>query len=430
MSLPWADLWLTPFLEFGFMQRALLGGVALSLSAAPVGVFLMLRRMSLMGDAMAHAILPGAAIGYLAAGLSLSAMTMGGIAAGLAVAVGSGWVARHTVLREDTSLAAFYLLSLALGVLIVSTRGNSVDLLHVLFGTVLALDDDALVLLSGITFTTLTALAVLYRPLVLECLDPGFLRGQSRWSAAAHYGFMALLVINLVAGFHALGTLMAVGVMVLPAATARFWVRRIGPLLALAPSACGASGANTTTPAAAAATVATSRRRHLQVASNGAHCRLQTVNAGLVVGQRALDLVEFQYGAPGRARPKPPLVHRPGYRRVEQVLHHLVAVLGVMTVLLGSKIPEDSQLLERCIQEEPVDPTHVVLEVPQVRRKDPNLVDLLEDHLEKLGDQHPASGRDLLVMRWCPPRLAQDLLIVVSDLGDEDGTEVHDKLAV
>ena len=150
------------------------------------------------------------------------------------MAVGSGWVARNTVLREDTSLAAFYLLSLALGVLIVSTRGNSVDLLHVLFGTVLALDDAALALLGGITATTLVSLAVLYRPLVLECLDPGFLRGNSRWSPAAHYGFMALLVINLVAGFHALGTLMAVGVMVLPAATARFWVRRIGPLLATA----------------------------------------------------------------------------------------------------------------------------------------------------------------------------------------------------
>ena len=234
MSLPWADLWLTPFLEFGFMQRALLGGVALSLSAAPVGVFLMLRRMSLMGDAMAHAILPGAAIGYLAAGLSLSAMTMGGIAAGLAVAVGSGWVARHTVLREDTSLAAFYLLSLALGVLIVSVRGNSVDLLHVLFGTVLALDNAALTLLGGISATTLVALALLYRPLVLECLDPGFLRQVSRWSPVAHYGFLGLLVINLVAGFHALGTLMAVGIMVLPAATARFWVRRLGPLLLLA----------------------------------------------------------------------------------------------------------------------------------------------------------------------------------------------------
>lgn len=199
---------LGPLVEFGFMRSALLGCVALSLSAAPVGVFLMLRRMSLTGDAMAHAILPGAAIGYL--------------------------VSRNTVLREDTSLAAFYLLSLALGVLIVSVRGNSVDLLHVLFGTVLALDDAALLLLGGITATTLTVLTLLYRPLVMECLDPGFLRQVGRWSPVAHYGFLGLLVINLVAGFHALGTLMAVGIMVLPAATARFWVRRLGPLLLLA----------------------------------------------------------------------------------------------------------------------------------------------------------------------------------------------------
>lgn len=230
----WAHLWLGPFVEFGFMRRALLGCVLLSLSAAPVGVFLMLRRMSLTGDAMAHAILPGAAIGYLVAGLSLGAMSLGGIVAGLAVAVGSGLVARNTVLREDTSLAAFYLLSLALGVLIVSTRGNSVDLLHVLFGTVLALDNAALALLGGIAVVTLVSMVVIYRPLVLECLDPGFLRGRSRWSPVAHYGFLVLLVINLVAGFHALGTLMAVGMMVLPAATARFWVRGIGPLLVIA----------------------------------------------------------------------------------------------------------------------------------------------------------------------------------------------------
>lgn len=113
-----------PFVEFGFMRRALVGCLALSLSAAPLGVFLMLRRMSLMGDAVAHGILPGAALGYLYAGLSLGAMTVGGIVAGVAVAVVSGLVARSTVLKEDTSLAAFYLLSLALGVLIVSTRGN------------------------------------------------------------------------------------------------------------------------------------------------------------------------------------------------------------------------------------------------------------------------------------------------------------------
>ena len=229
----WALL-VGPLTEFGFMRRALVGCIALSLSCAPVGVFLLLRRMSLTGDAMAHAILPGAAIGYLLSGLSLTAMTLGGVAAGLLVAVGSGLVARSTVLREDASLAAFYLLSLALGVLIVSTRGSSVDLLHVLFGTVLALNDAALTLLVGIAVATLAALALMYRPLVLECLDPQFLRSVSRFSALAHYGFLVLVVICLVAGFHALGTLMAVGIMVLPAATARLWVRGVPALMALA----------------------------------------------------------------------------------------------------------------------------------------------------------------------------------------------------
>ena len=222
-----------PFTEFSFMQRALAGCLALSLSAAPMGVFLMLRRMSLMGDAMAHGILPGAALGYLYAGLSLGAMTLGGIVAGVLVAVAAGLVARSTVLKEDTSMAAFYLLSLALGVLIVSTRGSNVDLLHVLFGTVLALNDDALFLLGAITSFTFLSLAILYRPLVMECLDPAFLRSVSRWSPVAHYGFLGLLVINLVAGFHALGTLMSVGLLVLPAAASRFWVRQITPMLLL-----------------------------------------------------------------------------------------------------------------------------------------------------------------------------------------------------
>jgi zinc/manganese transport system permease protein len=222
-----------PFLEFGFMQRAWVGCLALSLSAAPLGVFLMLRRMSLMGDAMAHGILPGAALGYLYAGLSLGAMTVGGIAAGLLVATASGLVARSTVLKEDTSLASFYLLSLALGVLIVSVRGNNVDLLHVLFGTVLSLNNEALLLLGSIASLTMAGLALLYRPLVLECLDPAFLRMVSRWSSIAHYGFLGLLVLNLVAGFHALGTLMAVGLLVLPAATARLWARQLAPMLVL-----------------------------------------------------------------------------------------------------------------------------------------------------------------------------------------------------
>lgn len=230
-----------PFAEFAFMQRALLGCLAISLGATPVGVVLMLRRMSLTGDAMAHAILPGAAVGFLVSGLSLGAMTTGGIVAGLAVALLTGLVTRVTALREDASLAAFYLMSLALGVLIVSVKGSNVDLLHVLFGTVLALNDPALVLLCSITTVTLVALALLYRPLVLECVDPQFLRSVSGWSAPVHFAFLALVVLNLVAGFQALGTLMAVGIMILPAAAARFWARGIGAMIAVAVAVAASS---------------------------------------------------------------------------------------------------------------------------------------------------------------------------------------------
>jgi zinc/manganese transport system permease protein len=227
--------WLTdPFVEFAFMQRALLGCLAISLGATPVGLFLMLRRMSLTGDAMAHAILPGAAVGYLVAGLSLGAMTLGGVVAGLSVAVLTGAVARATALREDASLAAFYLISLALGVLLVSLKGSNVDLMHVLFGTVLALDDAALTLLCAITTFTLVTLALIFRPLVLECADPKFLASVSRWSGPVHFLFLGLVVLNLVAGFQALGTLMAVGIMILPAAAARFWAQSIGGMLAVA----------------------------------------------------------------------------------------------------------------------------------------------------------------------------------------------------
>jgi zinc/manganese transport system permease protein len=228
------DLLIGPFAEFEFMRRALIGSLALSIGAAPVGVFLMLRRMSLTGDAMAHAILPGAAIGYLLAGLSLTAMTIGGLLAGLLVAVGAGVVARATSLKEDATLAAFYLISLALGVVIVSAHGSNVDLMRVLFGSVLALDDQALPLIAGISTVTLFVLALILRPLVLECVDPSFIRSVGRAGGVAHLAFMGLVVMNLVAGFHALGTLLAVGMMMLPAAAARLWTNDMTMLFVIA----------------------------------------------------------------------------------------------------------------------------------------------------------------------------------------------------
>ncbi|EXL09283.1 zinc ABC transporter permease AztB [Aquamicrobium defluvii] len=223
-----------PFTEFAFMQRGLLGTVLLSFSACPIGVFLMLRRMSLTGDAMAHAILPGAAAGFLLYGLQIVPMTIGGLLAGAIVALGAGAVSRLTIQKEDASMAAFYLISLALGVTMVSLRGSSVDLMHVLFGTVLALNNAALTLIGIVAAVTLAALAVFWRALVAECLDPLFLRSVSRLGTPVHFIFLGLVVLNLVAGFQALGTLLSVGLMVLPAAAARFWTQRVETMAVLA----------------------------------------------------------------------------------------------------------------------------------------------------------------------------------------------------
>ncbi|MCC3246605.1 metal ABC transporter permease [Methylocystis sp. WRRC1] len=228
------DVFIAPFADYEFMRRALVGSVALALSGSPLGVFLILRRMSLAGDALSHAILPGAAVGYLVAGLSLPAMTFGGLVAGLVIAVATGAASRFTTLREDASLAAFYLVSLALGVTLVSLRGSSVDLLHVLFGSVVGLDDAAMLMLAGVSTFTLAALAIFYRALVMDTLDPLFLRQTSALGEAVPFLFLSLVVLNLVAGFHALGTLMAVGLIMLPAAAARLWTHELAVALPLA----------------------------------------------------------------------------------------------------------------------------------------------------------------------------------------------------
>lgn len=238
--------WLiAPFAEFGFMRRALAACLALALGSAPLGALLVLRRMSLLGDAMAHALLPGAAVGFVIAGFSLWTMGLGALAAALVVAALAGLLSRFTRLREDASFASFYLLALALGVLIMSLRGSPVDLMHVLFGSILAVDDRSLLLMGAVTTVTLLALAVLFRPLVADTLDPAFLRSVGGRAGWVQQAFVVLVVLNLVAAFQALGTLMAVGLMILPATAARLWARSLEGLMALSAgiaAACGAAG--------------------------------------------------------------------------------------------------------------------------------------------------------------------------------------------
>ena len=227
------DFLIGPFASFGFMRTALVACFGLALASGPVGTLLLLRRMSLEGDVLSHAVMPGAAVGFLYAGYSLAALSLGGFLTGALVAGSAGLVARFRPKRPEVSLAAFYLVSLALGVLIISARGSNVDLMHVLFGTVLAVDMRNLLFIATISSVALLVLAAIYRPLAVDSFDPAFLRVIGVSGGAYRGAFLLIVILNLVASFQAFGTLLAIGPMLLPAAAALCWTQRIWTTIAV-----------------------------------------------------------------------------------------------------------------------------------------------------------------------------------------------------
>jgi len=215
----------TPFTDFAFMRRALTACIILAVGAAPLGFFMNQRRMGLAADAMSHAIFPGVAIAFLLDGLKVWALTLGGLAAGIVIVLFAVFLGRFTRLKEDSSFTMIFLLSLTSGLVILSLKGSQIDLLHLLFGDILAIDDAAMIFIAAASILTLVGLATIYRGLMLDCFDPDFLMasGRGRWIRPL---FFTLCVINLVAAFQALGTLMALGLMLLPAIASGFWTRR------------------------------------------------------------------------------------------------------------------------------------------------------------------------------------------------------------
>jgi zinc/manganese transport system permease protein len=230
------NLWsilVTPFADYGFMRSALVACVALAVASGPLGTLLLLRRMGLVGDVLSHAVMPGAAVGFALAGGALAMLSIGGLVTGIAVVLLMVLGTRFGAQREDASLAAFYFASIGVGILVVSLRGTNVDLMHVLLGTVLAIDTPALVLIVALASVIVAVLAVIFRPLAIQSFDPAFLRTMSGSDAAYRATFLVLVVLDLVAGFQALGTLLAGVPLLLPAAAARCWAQRVGPLVGL-----------------------------------------------------------------------------------------------------------------------------------------------------------------------------------------------------
>jgi zinc/manganese transport system permease protein len=215
------NIFIAPFAEYAFMQKALLSCVLLCISAVPLGVFLLLRGLSLVGDSLSHGILPGIALAAIFFGLNPIALFIGGITAGLIVAFVSNQLGRRSIIPEDASFTVIYSFSLALGVLILFRHGTNTNVLHLLFGSVLGIDIVTLGLIALVCVITTIYLSMYRKLLLMYCFDPLLFQVAGKPHRLLMIGFLALVVANLVASYQAIGTLLALGLMMLPAITAR-----------------------------------------------------------------------------------------------------------------------------------------------------------------------------------------------------------------
>lgn len=224
MQLLW-NFFISPFTEYVFMQKALFSCFLLCVSAVPLGVFLLLRGLSLVGDSLAHGILPGIAVAAIFFGMSPLPLFIGGITAGLIVAFISNRLSTRSIIPEDASFTVIYSLSLALGVLILFNHGTNINVLHLLFGSVLGVDSSMLFLIAFVCLITTLFLAHFRKLLLMYCFDPLLFQVAGHNHRLLMFSFLALVVSNLVASYQAIGTLLALGLMMLPAITGRMLCR-------------------------------------------------------------------------------------------------------------------------------------------------------------------------------------------------------------
>jgi len=210
-----------PFIDYGFMRSALAACICLTLSTSILGTFVVLKRMSLMGEALSHGILPGIAIAFTISGLSTLGLTIGGMIAGVLVVLLSFILSKNTYIPEDSSLTAMYIIFLSIGFLLLSSVNSGVHLTHILFGNILAIDTNTLVLIIIVAAVTLCTMIFLTQPLLYASFDPIFLTLKGYSVSYIQTIFLVLVVLNLVAACQAIGTLMALGVMLLPAITSQ-----------------------------------------------------------------------------------------------------------------------------------------------------------------------------------------------------------------
>lgn len=222
--------WLLEPFRYGFMQLGLLAALLVAVTCASLGVYVVLRRMAFVGDALAHTVLPGLVVAYLQ-GWNLFA---GALVAGLATALGIGWLTQRQTLREDSAIGVLFTAMFALGIVLMSTTGSYRDFTHMLFGNLLGLTAASLGVIAVVAAIVILALALFGKELELASFDPTYAEVIGISTDRLRYLLLALLAVTVVAGIQAVGVLLTSALLVTPGAAASLLTTRLPRMLLLA----------------------------------------------------------------------------------------------------------------------------------------------------------------------------------------------------
>lgn len=222
--------WLLEPLSFGFMRTGLAAAMLVGVTCAVLGAYVVLRRMAFIGDALAHTVLPGLVVAYLA-GWSLFG---GALVAGLLTALGIGWVSRRGVVREDTAIGVIFTGMFALGILLMSRVRSFRDLSHILFGNILGVRPGDLLLIGGITTAVLLTLGLLHKELELTSYDPSYAQVIGLKADRLRLVLLILLALTVVTCIQVVGVILTSALLVTPAAAAALLTNRLPRMMLLA----------------------------------------------------------------------------------------------------------------------------------------------------------------------------------------------------
>lgn len=234
-------------LEYNFMLRAFIAVLLVGAISGVIGSYVVVRGMSFFGDALAHAILPGVAVAFIATGnLSGGSLFTGGLVAGILSALGIGWLTRNRRVKEDTAIGIVLAGMLALGIVIISTSGSySVELTHIMFGNVLGVSDGDLLTMLICGVLVISTVILLYKELLVLSFDPGLAKTLKLPSESLRMLLLVMIAVTIVASLQTVGVSLMLAMLVTPAATAQLIAKRLHHMIFIAAGLgmfCGAFG--------------------------------------------------------------------------------------------------------------------------------------------------------------------------------------------